>query len=82
MVLRGAIVRDYFGRAFFGRLLGIIIGITAVGGVIGPSITGWSYDKLGAYHPAWFSFAAVSVIPVVLALRLRAPRRINHGSLH
>jgi len=68
--LRGAIVREYFGRAFFGRLFGIIIGITAIGGVIGSSVAGWSFDKFGSYHSVWLWFAGMTVIAIVLILRL------------
>jgi sugar phosphate permease len=38
--LRGSIVREYFGMASFGRLLGIIAGIIAVGRIIGSSLAG------------------------------------------
>jgi MFS family permease len=38
--LRGAIVREYFGRSSFGRLLGIILGMAAIGGIIGPTAAG------------------------------------------
>jgi len=75
--LRGALVRQYFGRASFGRLFGITIGIGAIGGVIGSSAAGWVFDNLGAYHHAWFAFAGASVIPVVLALRLKPPGEIT-----
>ena len=74
--LRGAIVREYFGRASFGRLFGIIIGITAIGGVIGPSAAGWSFDKLGSYHSVWLWFAGTIVIAMVLILRL-PPRQMR-----
>jgi MFS family permease len=68
--LRGAIVREYFGRAFFGRLFGIMMGIAAIGAVIGPTAAGWSFDKLGSYHSVWLWFAGTTVIAIVLILRL------------
>jgi sugar phosphate permease len=73
--LRGAIVRQYFGRATFGRLFGIIIGMTAMGGVIGPSFAGWSFDTLGSYHSVWLWFAGTTVVAIVLILRL-PPRQM------
>jgi MFS family permease len=72
--LKGAIVREYFGRASFGRLFGIITGITAIGGVIGPSAAGWSFDTLGSYHSVWLWFAGTIVIAMVLILRLPPAR--------
>jgi len=71
--LRGAIVRQYFGRMAFGRLFGIIIGMAAIGGVIGPSAAGWTFDSLGSYRPVWIVFAGTATIAIVLALRLESP---------
>jgi len=70
LTLRSAIVRDYFGRASFGRLFGIIVGLTAIGGVTGPIAAGWSFDKYGSYHSVWLWFAGTIVIAMVLVLRL------------
>ncbi len=75
--LRGAIVREYFGRASFGRLFGIIIGMSAIGGVIGPAAAGWTFDNLGGYQPVWLSFAGTTFIAIVLLLRLKAPGQMS-----
>ena len=71
--LRGALVREYFGAASFGRLLGIILGMAAMGGVIGPSAAGWAFDKWGSYHPVWLFFTGTIVIAMLLTLRLTPP---------
>jgi len=76
-VLRGSIVREYFGIASFGRLLGIMAGITAVGKIIGPSLAGWTYDTFGSYHLIWLVFAGISIIPIILMLTLK-PRNLEH----
>ena len=70
-VMRGSTVREYFGRASFGRLTGIMMGIIAVGSIIGPFLAGWTYDTLGTYQPIWFIFAGISVISVVLMLTMK-----------
>lgn len=75
--LRGAIVREYFGRTSFGKLLGIILGMGALGGVIGPTAAGWTYDNVGSYLPVWLFFAGTAAIPVVSILRLKATIRIS-----
>jgi sugar phosphate permease len=75
--LRGAIVREYFGRASFGRLLGIIMGMSSVGTVIGPAVAGWTFDNVGSYHPVWLWFAGTTVIVTVLMLRLKAPHQVS-----
>lgn len=74
VTLRGAIITEYFGRASFGRLLGIVMGMVAIGGVIGPTVAGWTFDNWGSYQPVWLSFAGTSVVAMVLILGLKAPR--------
>jgi MFS family permease len=75
--LRGAIVREYFGRASFGRLIGIIMGMAAIGGVIGPSAAGWTFDNWGSYHGIWLAFAGTTAIATVLLLWLKTPRQVS-----
>ncbi|MBP1730213.1 MAG: transporter [Deltaproteobacteria bacterium] len=70
VVLRGAIVREYFGLHSFGKLLGITMGCASVGGLIGPILTGWTYDHLGTYRYTWFAFFFLVVIAVGLVLRM------------
>jgi len=79
MVLRGAIVREYFGTAFFGKIFGIMMGIAAVGGVMGPFLAGWAYDTLGSYHPIWLAFAEISIVPIILMLTVK-PYNLEHAA--
>jgi MFS family permease len=71
MVVRSAIVREYFGRDSFGKMLGIIMGSASIGGIIGPTLAGWSFDTLGSYRPIWHIFIGLLVIGVLLTLKLR-----------
>jgi MFS family permease len=71
MVLRGAIVREYFGRASFGKLIGIILGAGAFGGIVGPTMGGWIYDITGSYHMVWLILSALIGMATVLVLRIR-----------
>jgi sugar phosphate permease len=75
--IRVAIVREYFGRATFGRVFGIIMGMSSLGTVIGPAVAGWTFDNLGSYHPVWLSFAATTVIIIVVMLQLKAPHQMG-----
>ena len=70
MVLRGVIVRDYFGRGAFGRLLGIVMGVSAVGGVIGPTLAGYAFDTQGSYLFIWIALAAAIALAAVLLLSM------------
>ena len=71
MVLRGAILREYFGRTSFGKMLGIVMGSASVGGIIGPTLAGWVFDSLGNYHLVWVAFSGFTIIAVALVLRIK-----------
>ena len=77
MSLRGAIVREYFGRARYGTVIGIIFGMAAMGGVIGPFVAGWAFDTVGSYQSVWLAFAGTTVIAIILLLRLKAPHHMS-----
>jgi sugar phosphate permease len=77
MPLRGAMVREYFGRASFGKVSGIISGTGAIGTIIGPAVAGWTFDTVGSYQPVWIWFAGTNVIAIVLILLLKAPHQMS-----
>lgn len=70
-ILRGAILREYFGRESFGKMLGIVMGSGAIGGIIGPTVAGWVFDTLGSYHIIWLVFCGVIGLAIGLTLRIR-----------
>jgi MFS family permease len=72
MVLRGSIVREYFGRHSFGKMIGIIMGTASIGGIIGPTFAGWVFDTQGSYHQVWFIFCVVLGLAIVPILRMKA----------
>ncbi len=71
MVMRGAVIREYFGVHSFGKLAGITMGIASIGGVIGPTMTGWVFDTFGTYGLTWIVFAAILVLAIYLSLKIR-----------
>ncbi len=73
--LRYALSREYFGRANFGSITGMIVGIGAVGGIVAPPLAGWAYDKLGSYQDAWFAFGALPLATLLAVLTL--PRKVR-----
>ncbi len=70
-ILRGTILREYFGRDSFGKMLGIVMGSAAIGGIIGPTVAGWAFDTLGSYHVIWLVFGGVIGLAIGLTLRIR-----------
>jgi MFS family permease len=71
MVLRGAILQEYFGRDLFGRMLGVIMGIAAVGGIIGPTLAGFVFDTMGNYQYIWVAFSGLIFLSSLLILRIK-----------
>jgi OFA family oxalate/formate antiporter-like MFS transporter len=71
MVVRGSIVREYFGRDSFGKMIGVIMGSAAVGGIIGPTLAGWVFDTVGSYHPIWLVLFGLTGLTTVLISRIK-----------
>jgi OFA family oxalate/formate antiporter-like MFS transporter len=71
MALRGAILREYFGRDSFGKIIGITVGCAATGGIIGPPLAGWVFDTVGSYQPIWLIFCGLIGLTIWLILRIR-----------
>jgi MFS family permease len=71
MVLRGAILREYFGRNSFGKMIGLTMGAGSIGGIIGPAIAGLIFDTVGSYHLIWLVFCGLSGLTISLVLRIK-----------
>jgi len=69
-VLRGAIVREYFGRDSFGTMIGIVMGFGAAGGIVGPTLTGFVFDSLGNYEVVWSWFAGCAFLAICLIIMM------------
>ncbi len=72
--LRASLGREYFGRTSFGTILGLTIGIGAIGSIMGPTIAGWVYDTLGSYQLSWLVFAGLTVFAIIAALTMTPVR--------
>lgn len=77
MVLRGAILQQYFGTASFGKMLGIMLGLGSIGGIIGPTLAGWVFDTLGSYDPVWYGLSVISGITIFLIMKIK-PASSSH----
>ena len=82
MVLRASVLGECFQLSHFGRLLGLIMAAAAVGGIVGPILTGWYYDTYGDYRLLWLIFSGMIVLSVGLVRFIKskpsAPRQGGH----
>jgi len=74
-VLRSAILREYYGRNFFGKLMGIMMGCGAVGGIVGPTAAGWVFDRMGTYHFVWLTLSMFIGMAVFLILGVESKKK-------
>jgi MFS family permease len=61
-----ALAAEYFGRWRFGTVFGFIHGILTLGGVIGPLLAGWAFDKWGSYQGLWFALIGLTIASVAV----------------
>jgi len=76
-VLRGAILREYYGRYNFGKLLGIMMGFGACGGIIGPTTAGWVFDRMQSYYFVWLAFSGLIALAVILIMGIESKEKIK-----
>ncbi len=81
IVLRVALLNEYFGSGSLGRLLGIIMGAGAFGGIIGPTLAGLVFDTRGSYQFAWFGFLGLILISIIFILSLDRKRGSGSDSV-
>ena len=79
--LRPSIQADYFGRAHFGAIMGLMSAISMVGGLTSPVVAGWIFDSTGSYHLAWILFAWISVPAVPLMFLAKPPKAKSEPQL-
>lgn len=70
---RAAILRDYFGIRSFGSMLGVVMGLSMIGGLFGPVMAGRLYDATGSYYLALIIAAGLLVFGTLPLLSLRRP---------
>jgi len=71
--LMQAIRAEYFGRRYFGSIMGFMDLAQIFGLTVGPVFAGLMYDVTGSYRTAFIVFAATAAIGMVLMLMARRP---------
>ncbi|MBN2844524.1 MAG: hypothetical protein JXQ25_00855, partial [Deltaproteobacteria bacterium] len=69
-VLRGAILREYFGMDSFGTMIGIVMGFGAAGGIVGPTLAGFVFDLLDNYQIVWSWFSGCIFLAIFLVIMM------------
>jgi sugar phosphate permease len=78
--LRGAILRENFGRLALGSILGILGAVGTFARILGPVLAGWTYDTFGRYHFVWFFFTGTFAIAVILMLTISPQKTFSKES--
>ncbi|MFC1910398.1 MFS transporter [Chloroflexota bacterium] len=63
-----ALLREYFGRGKFGTILGLAMGVLAIGIMAGPPLSGWVFDTFGSYEGAWFALSGIVMLGMIILL--------------
>ena len=70
--LRGALLKEYYGKNDFGKYLGVMLGFGACGGIIGPTTAGWVFDTTGSYYFVWLALSALIGLAIILILKIES----------
>jgi MFS family permease len=72
-ILMNAIRGEYFGRRYFGTIMGYMDLFQVFGNVLGPVFAGLVYDATESYRIAFITFAVVAGVATILILIVRRP---------
>jgi len=75
LVLHPLLTADYLGMKNFGAIYGVLNITGTVGGAIGPVGAGIYFDRWGTYVPVFYSFIAMMLGGVVVALFMKSVSR-------
>jgi cyanate permease len=68
------IVGRYFGRRYFGSILGMMITFLAPMGLLSPVYYGWVFDTTGSYNIAFTTALVFAAVATFMMFFVRAPR--------
>ena len=67
---RPSLIRAYFGRANFGSIFGLMMGLGMLGGMVGAPLAGWVYDTRGSYQGIWLVFACLVFVALLSIINI------------
>jgi MFS family permease len=71
MTVRSSLLREYFGTASYGKILGMTMGIGSIAAIIGPPLAGWVFDTLGSYRLIWLGYIGLFAVAIVLVSSIK-----------
>jgi MFS family permease len=77
VIMTPALLREYFGKARFGTILGFTIGIITFGIIVGPTLSGWVFDTWGSYQGVWLAYSALAIGGAVVIASTPPVRNVN-----
>jgi sugar phosphate permease len=75
IVLRIGVLRDCYGTARIGALIGLCMGLSHLASIGGPVLAGWLFDTTDSYSLAWIAGSALLLVGVPLALIINYPQK-------
>jgi MFS family permease len=66
---------DYYGRRHLGAIRGLTLPVQVGGQALGPVLSGFIFDATGSYRPAFFLFAAVTILVSLTVLAGTPPKK-------
>jgi uncharacterized membrane protein YeaQ/YmgE (transglycosylase-associated protein family) len=48
-----------------------VIGINAIGGIVGPPVAGWVFDTWSDYRMVWMAFCVLALASALLVMAVR-----------
>ncbi len=77
---RPSMVAEYFGRANYGTILGLMVGINAVGAIIGPPLAGWVFDTWDSYQGIWLAYSGLAIVGSLLIVNITQVKMTREDS--
>ena len=74
---------DYYGRRYLGSIQGLTLPVQICGQAVGPIVSGFMFDAIGTYRPAFFIFGVGVALAAMLVLAAVPPRKSSdlHSSI-
>jgi len=76
-ILRAVILREYYGTACIGSLIGLCLGLGQLGSISGPLFAGWIFDTTGSYTVAFTVTASLLLAAAPLVLLIKPPSSVS-----